>query len=343
MNHEYLIPLRTAYTLFPLIAAFFTLPYITYQYHRYGSIVFFRAAVVYSFILYLICAYFYAIMPLPTFEYVLANPLPYHVQLNPLSFLDDVAEQAYWIYSGIGTVNISHSAWFQVCANMFLFVPFGIYLRYYFKRRFPAVLLLSLALSLFLECTQLSALYGLYPAPYRIFDIDDLLFNTLGGLLGFFVTPSLTRQLPSKDELNRISYERGRLVTLPRRFLAMLIDLAILFFLWNRFCPDGILPALFYHLAVVLLYFAGISRLTKGYTPGKFAVSLRLTTEADGAPSYWQYCLCYGLLYFLVVPIPVAPLFLAYERLRGHSSFFYERLSKTICRNTANKQWKKEA
>ena len=51
-------------------------------------------------------------------------------------------------------------------------------------------------LTLFCELTQVSGLYGIYPAPYRIFDINDLMFNTLGGVLGHIIAPSLTHKLP---------------------------------------------------------------------------------------------------------------------------------------------------
>lgn len=41
------------------------------------------------------------------------------------------------------------------------------------------------------ECTQLSGLYGIYPYPYRFFEVDDLICNTLGGMIGFWITPAL--------------------------------------------------------------------------------------------------------------------------------------------------------
>lgn len=42
----------------------------------------------------------------------------------------------------------------------------------------------GLALSLGVETTQLTGLYGLYPCPYRQFDVDDLILNTGGTLAG---------------------------------------------------------------------------------------------------------------------------------------------------------------
>ncbi len=40
------------------------------------------------------------------------------------------------------------------------------------------------ALSLGVETTQLTGLFGLYPCPYRQFDVDDLILNTGGTLAG---------------------------------------------------------------------------------------------------------------------------------------------------------------
>ena len=59
---------KQAFLFFPVIALLFTLPYIVYNYHKYGSILSLRILIVYSFILYLICVYFLVILPLPSRE-----------------------------------------------------------------------------------------------------------------------------------------------------------------------------------------------------------------------------------------------------------------------------------
>lgn len=194
--HEYFVPLYLLYIFSPLITILFVIPCVIYQRKKYGCIYFYRAGVMYIFFLYLTCLYFYIITPLPSIDYVLSNPLPMNIQLHPFAFVQDFAEQAYWITSGIGTVNISHSAWFQVLGNIAVFMPFGIFLCYYFHYSLKRTIALSFCLSLFCELTQLSGLYGIYPLPYRIFDVNDLMFNTLGGMLGHFIAPFLTKRLP---------------------------------------------------------------------------------------------------------------------------------------------------
>lgn len=64
-------------------------------------------------------------------------------------------------------------------------MPFGVYLRYYFKQDLKRTILFSFLLSLFYELTQLSALYGIYSGPYRLADVEDLICNTMGGAVGW--------------------------------------------------------------------------------------------------------------------------------------------------------------
>ena len=65
----------------------------------------------------------------------------------------------------------------------------------------------------FFELTQLSGLYFIYPRGYRLCDVDDLILNTLGGLIGYFVPGILIRFLASKDELDKIARVNGRNVS----------------------------------------------------------------------------------------------------------------------------------
>lgn len=69
----------------------------------------------------------------------------------------------------------------------------------------------SFCLSLFFELTQLSGLYFIYPRPYRLFDVNDLVTNTLGGIIGFVVTPLFTFMLPTRRRMDELSYEKERL------------------------------------------------------------------------------------------------------------------------------------
>jgi glycopeptide antibiotics resistance protein len=104
-------------------------------------------------------------------------------------------------------------------------------LRYYFKKSFKQTVLLTFCLSLFFELTQLTGLYFIYPRSYRLFDVNDLLHNTLGGILGYFITPIFTFLLPTREEIDERSYAKGTEVTYIRRGVAWGIDWLFIGFL----------------------------------------------------------------------------------------------------------------
>lgn len=68
----------------------------------------------------------------------------------------------------------------NVLGNILLFLPYGFFINYFTKNKKPSVsFLLGLILSLTIESTQ--SLIG------RIFDIDDILLNSIGVMLGFSI------------------------------------------------------------------------------------------------------------------------------------------------------------
>ena len=62
----YLEPIKTALIIFPIIAFLITLPYLIIEYHKYGSVPLLRSVIVYTFVLYLLTAFFLVILPLPS-------------------------------------------------------------------------------------------------------------------------------------------------------------------------------------------------------------------------------------------------------------------------------------
>ena len=180
----YMNIILTAIFAFPILAFFITLPYIIYNYNKFGSVLLIRSILIYAFILYLLCAYFLIIMPLPSIEYV--SKIHTKVQLIPFDLLSNIKRTVCFDYKDIHTYfNIFKNPFvYQTIYNFLLMVPFGIFLRYYFKCRIIKTFTISLLLSLFFELTQLTGLYFIYPNAYRLFDVDDLIVNTLGGVFG---------------------------------------------------------------------------------------------------------------------------------------------------------------
>ena len=304
----YKIPITSAFIIFPLIAFVLTLPYLIYQYRKYGSIPFLRSIIFYSFILYLICTYFLVILPLPSREEVSILTTP-TMQLIPFDFIKDLSNVSFNWTSFSSYINlIQNPAFYIVAFNILLTVPFGIYLRYYFECKWYQVLLFSFLLSLFFEITQLTGLYGIYPRPYRLFDVDDLILNTLGGIVGFIITPIFSLILPTRKELDEKSLKRGKRVTIFRRALAYCIDS---FFLVIMIIIVSILfhatPLENYTLLLsILLYFLGLPLITDGKTIGKII----LKTQVVPKNKRWKigkielrYLLSYILFYYQFIII----------------------------------------
>lgn len=68
----------------------------------------------------------------------------------------------------------------NVVGNMLMFVPFGFLVSYFLKlEKVYSILIISLITSVTIEVTQL--LIG------RVFDIDDIILNVIGGFIGFFL------------------------------------------------------------------------------------------------------------------------------------------------------------
>ncbi|MEG1676182.1 MAG: VanZ family protein [Clostridia bacterium] len=319
--NQYIEPLKTALLFFPFVALAITVPYMLVQYRKYGAILLLRTAIVYSFILYLMCAYFLTILPLPDVERVskLTSPT---IQLIPFRevgqlFLNkavDIANPATYY----------HFFWnrnfFQIAANVVMLMPFGIYLRYYFGFGLKKTLLCSLGLSLVFELTQLSGLFGVYPRPYRLADVDDLMTNTLGGFLGYKIAPLLMRLLPSKERMDTVAYGRGTQVSVTRRIFAAMLDgillcIAAVLVLWlvPALIPDTqssmemLLWVGSYYAAGILLYFVLGEWLLGGRTPGKMLARLRVVDRrTQGRPKLWQCAVRYVVLYIVVMPAPLA-------------------------------------
>lgn len=82
----------------------------------------------------------------------------------------------------------------NVLGNMILFVPYGFFVAYFLKLQKPLTMFgMTLLASLTIEFTQMSI--------GRVFDIDDILLNIVGGLLGFFLYSILEKM---KDKLPNI-------------------------------------------------------------------------------------------------------------------------------------------
>ncbi len=82
----------------------------------------------------------------------------------------------------------------NVVGNMIMFLPYGFFVAYFLRLEKPLpAILLSFVVSCTIETTQL--VIG------RVFDVDDIMLNLLGGILGFYLyhfVTSIKNHLPKK-------------------------------------------------------------------------------------------------------------------------------------------------
>lgn len=333
----YTEPILVAAWLFPFVAGLITLPYMVFQYRRYGAILLLRTAILYSFILYMMCAYFLTMLPLPSREVVAGLTTPY-IQLEPFKDVVVWVQKSGFMLSNPATwlKLIVNRDLFVMVANVVMTIPFGIYLRYYFRASLKKTLLLTFLLSLSFELIQLSALFGLYPRPYRLCETDDLITNTLGGLLGYLLAKPLMRLLPSRRRMDEVAYRRGTHVSVTRRVTAAVVDWFLIGFamlvlllgsrplqtlLVNSGYGTGLLTFAALYAAAVLLYFVLGEWLQKGRTVGKRLTHLRLVDERDhGRPKLWQCAVRYAILYFGFAPLPFMALLLFAFAINGETT-----------------------
>lgn len=305
---SYMSVIITSVLVFPIIAFLITLPYIIYNYNKFGSILLIRTILIYLFVLYLLSAYFLIIMPLPKIETV--RNLTTKVQLVPFDLLSNIIRTVHFDYKDISTYSkIFKNAYvYQTIYNFLLMVPFGMFLRYYFKCKFKKVLLFTFLLSLFFELTQLTGLYFIYPHAYRLFDVDDLIVNTLGGMFGYLITPLFTKLLPTREELDNKSYKKGAKVSSTKRIITFIIDITIVIvFIMLELGISYILNYSYNYLLFIaialLIFFILIPLITCGKTIG-YSITNIIVKDING-DKVKRYKLLIRNLIFSYIYIPM--------------------------------------
>ncbi|MEG2948144.1 MAG: NAD(P)H-hydrate epimerase [Raoultibacter sp.] len=315
----YLYDIQQAVFWFPVLAAIFTLPYLIYHYRKYGSIPWLRTAIVYTFIFYALCAYYLVILPLPpnhnTYVAYAATP-----QLMPFNFVVEFLAQTSFSLTDPATwlKLLKDSFVYEAIFNILLTVPLGMFLRYYFHCRWWKCLLIGLGTTLFFEISQVTGLFGSYAHPYRLFDVDDLILNTLGAMVGFWLTGPLLGFLPDIHHLNEEARIKGVYASFPRRLVALFFDVLFMMILlvgtlfvaqaigvdltldtpsWGLAAlsvPAGIASVIY------CVFFILTPGITRGQTLGQKIVKLHITHPDGTAARARNYLVRYGLLYLFI-------------------------------------------
>ena len=313
----YVSNIFTAALSFPLIAFFITLPYMVYQYRKFGSIPWLRTLVVYSFVFYLLCAYFLVLLPLPE-DRTAVVPYAQTPQLVPFNFVREFLAETSFSATDPSTwlATLRDPYVYEAFFNVLLLVPLGMYLRYYFRRTWWQTLLIGFLVTLSFETTQLTGLWGIYEHPYRLFDVDDLIMNTLGAMVGFWMVGPAMRVLPDIRLVNEEAREAGMRASVTKRALSFFIDVAI-----AQAAAGAVTAAVemlgartaleatgaswgtavqTVEIASLVVFFALVPALTRGQTLAQKLLRLRIV-RSDATPARWyQYFARYGLLFLFV-------------------------------------------
>ncbi|WP_263121103.1 VanZ family protein [Cellulomonas sp. RIT-PI-Y] len=198
------------------------LPAVVWQSRRFGRLSALRLFGTAALAVYGVALIAYTLLPLPSGDLALwcAQHGVDGAQLRPFQFLADIRRET----AGMSLVAAAKSiVVLQVVFNVLLFLPWGIFARGFAGWGVVRSTVTAALASLLIEGTQYTGVFGLIGCSYRIGDVDDLMTNTLGGLLGALVAPLVMRWMPRPADLRR---GRGtpRPVTTLRRWLGMLVD-----------------------------------------------------------------------------------------------------------------------
>lgn len=266
----------------PVGIALFT-PFVAIQYRRRGRLTARQLFQWGALLLYGIALWAYTLLPLPTpGSYECLPP-----QVVPFRFVSDILS---FPHDSPGAL-LRNPAVAQVALNVALFVPVGVFFRLLWRRGIVVSAVTGVLVSLAIELTQVTGLWGVYACAFRLFDVDDLLANTAGALLGSILSLVLRQRKHAAETATDAPVP----VTLLRRIVGIVCDVTALFVLraltgvviivvWRVVEPSDASPVLVVLLAVVPtvlpVTLAAVLVLTTGRTIGDHATLIRW----DGGP-----------------------------------------------------------
>lgn len=196
-----------------VVAVLALVPFVAVSYRRRGGLTLWRTLLWAGAAVYFWAIWTYTLIPLPDDDlYRCAG-----VNLRPFEFVDDIRAAV-----AVSGRYLTDPTVLQVALNVLLFLPLGFFLRVLGGRGILVAGLVGLATSALIETTQLTGVWGLFPCAYRVFDVDDLIVNTSGALLGSlvaFAVPAAHRGVAKSPDA-----EVPRPVTRRRRLLGLVCD-----------------------------------------------------------------------------------------------------------------------
>ena len=303
--------------LLPLIALFPLVPYYWKKRQR-GVANPFRLLTFYSFILYALICWYFVVLPLPSEEW-LATIQPAKSNMIPGSYFRELTEETTFdlMQSSTYTQALISGFALQYWFNILMLLPLGMYLRYIFKLDVKRTAAISFLTTLLFEVTQLTAVFGLFSKPYRSFDVDDLICNFAGAMLGYALMGKLTPLAKKIESLTEQAYRKGTGLSIIRRTAALFIDANIVFglnrllevtgidsLLGFRFSSAAFVAEMFFYTVLFSIFFGGC-------TPGKRLLHFSVRQLSGQHASAFSLLVRYVLLYSVPFLFCLLPQFAA--------------------------------
>ena len=211
-------------------------PAVLVQYSAYGRLSLTRLLGTAALSVYGVALVAYTLLPLPD-PSVCVGRNGGALQVIPGAVIADIARIVG--ENGIGS-SFALATIAQPLLNIVLFIPLGLLVRAMTGRGIPTAILLGLAASLLIETTQYTGLWGIYDCGYRVADVDDLLTNTAGALVGAVAAPFVAGWVPRPAALAALPPQP---VTRIRRLLGSALDAALI----------SVMPAMLHTVAVLAM------------------------------------------------------------------------------------------
>ena len=193
--------------------------------------------------------------------------------------------------------------------NLLFFVPLGVFGRLLLRLRFWTVVLLGLLISLAIETAQLTGLFGIYPCSYRLFDVDDVLINLLGAVIGF----GFAKLLPQHELIEAGRSDIVRRAGLIRHISGFLVDSIISYALFvvlvvGTYLLTGKDAAAvvgnFAQALSIILVFGLVPYLSRGWSIGGALVRLNHDDKKRGKIKQLLFYIARVVFVMLILLVP---------------------------------------
>ena len=283
-----------AVLIWPFLAAVLTLPILVIQYRRYNKFSFWRAITTYAFILYSLALVSFTLYPMPDNPAQFCADYDLSPQLVPFASIMEMSSE------GLRAV-------LQVGMNLLFFVPLGVFGRLLFRWKFRHVVILGFLTSLFIETAQLTGVFGIYPCSYRLFDVDDLLLNTLGATVGYLlamIVPQKELVLATKDDTVRQAGLLRYVVAFVIDTIVAVIGTVVILLILHLVAGPEVSAKVenWPYIGMLILMYMVLPMVTKGWSVGGKMVRLN---HDDRQRGFWRRLLFYVVRMVFVLLILV--------------------------------------